>query len=94
MCHLSGLLGCLAFPLKSRGARLCRFLASRYANIFWLAFCRAGCDLANIYFVIDEYNDVADPEAAAQVHDIVMDVLNNPYKARKQGDKLGLLMQG
>jgi len=58
------------------------------------AFCRSGCDLANIYFVIDEYNDVADSEAATQVCDIVMDVLNNPYKARKQGDKLGLLMQG
>jgi len=93
LCHLVGLLGCLAFPLKSRGTRLCRFLASRYTNI-WLAFCRAGCDLANIYFVIDEYNDVADPEAAVQVRDIVMDVLYNPYKARKQGDKLGLLMQG
>jgi len=58
------------------------------------AFCRSGCDLANIYFVIDEYNDVADPETAIQVYDIVMDVLNNPYNERKQGDKLGLLMQG
>jgi len=58
------------------------------------AFYRSGCDLANIYFVIDEYNDVADPKTVTQVYDIVMDALNNPTKERKQGDKLGLLMQG
>jgi len=68
-------------------------LASRYINDR-VAFCRSGCDLANTYFVIDEYNDVADSEAATQVRDIVMDVLNNPYKERKQGDKLGVFMQG
>jgi hypothetical protein len=53
-----------------------------------------GCDLANAYFVIDEYTDVAEPEAAAQVCDTVMDVLRNPYKERKEGDKLGIFMQG
>ncbi|KAL9708962.1 hypothetical protein Ac2012v2_007778 [Leucoagaricus gongylophorus] len=58
------------------------------------AFCRSGCDLANTYFVIDEYNDVADPEAAAQVRDIVMDVLSHPHKQCKQDDKLGVFMQG
>ncbi|KAF5350098.1 hypothetical protein D9756_009238 [Leucocoprinus leucothites] len=58
------------------------------------AFCRVGCDLANAYFVIDEYNDVAEPEVAAQVCDTVMDVLRNPYKERKEGDKLGIYMQG
>ncbi|KAF9445438.1 terpenoid synthase [Macrolepiota fuliginosa MF-IS2] len=57
-------------------------------------FCRVGCDLANAYFVIDEYNDVADPEVAGQVCDTVMDVLRNPYKERKSGDKLGAFMQG
>ncbi|KXN85516.1 Delta(6)-protoilludene synthase [Leucoagaricus sp. SymC.cos] len=58
------------------------------------AFVRVGCDLANAYFVIDEYNDVAAPEVAAQVCDTVMDVLRNPYKERKAGDKLGIFMQG
>ena len=44
------------------------------------AFCRSGCDLANVYFVIDEYTDVAEPGAAARICDIVMDVLKNPCK--------------
>jgi len=57
-------------------------------------FARVGCDLINAYFVIDEYNDVAEPEIAAQVCDGVMDVLRNPYTERKPGDKLGLFMQG
>jgi hypothetical protein len=56
-------------------------------------FSRTGCDLANLYFVIDELNDVAEPEVAAQVCDVVMDVLRNPYKERKSGDKLGIFMQ-
>ncbi|XP_006456413.1 hypothetical protein AGABI2DRAFT_195544 [Agaricus bisporus var. bisporus H97] len=56
-------------------------------------FCRTGCDLANVYFVIDEFTDVAEPQAAAQVCDGVMDVLRNPYKERNPGDKLGIFMQ-
>lgn len=56
-------------------------------------FVRAGCDLINVYFVIDEYNDVAEPEVVAQVRDNVMDVLRNPYKERAPGDKLGLFMK-
>jgi hypothetical protein len=56
-------------------------------------FCHTGCDLANAYFVIDEYNDVAEPEVASQVCDVVMDVLRNPYKQRTPGDKLGIFMQ-
>ena len=43
----------------------------------------------NIYFVIDKHNDVTDPK----VYDIVIDVLNNPYKERKKDDKLGLIPQ-
>jgi hypothetical protein len=56
-------------------------------------FCRTGCDLANLYFVIDEFNDVAEPEVAAQVCDVVMDVLYYPYKERGAGDRLGIFMQ-
>ncbi len=48
----------------------------------------------NVYFVIDEYTDVAEPGVPAQVCDTVMDILRNPYVERKSGDKLGLLMQG
>ena len=63
-------------------------------NIIIQDFARICCDLVNIFFVIDEYNDVAEPDIAAQVRDNIMDVLHNPYKERKPGDKLGLLMQG
>lgn len=64
------------------------------ADIVFQEFARLCCDLINAFFVIDEYNDVADPELAAQVCDKVMDVLRNPHKERKPGDKLGLFMQG
>ena len=47
----------------------------------------------NVYFVIDEYTDVAKPEAAARICHIVMDVLNNPCKERKSDDKIGIFIQ-
>ena len=47
----------------------------------------------NVYFVIDEYTDVAEPEAAARICHIVMDVLKNPYKERKSDDKIGIFIQ-
>jgi hypothetical protein len=55
--------------------------------------CRTSCDLVNIIFVVDEFTDVAEPEMAAQVCDLVMDVFHNPYKERTPGDKLGIFMQ-
>jgi len=47
------------------------------------------CNLANIYFIIDKHNDITNPE----VYDIVIDILNNPYKEYKKDDKLGLILQ-
>ena len=65
-----------------------------HPHVWWFKdFCRAGCDLANVYFVIDEYTDAAEPEAAARICDIVMDVLNNPSKERKPDDKIGIFIQ-
>ncbi|KAG5734863.1 hypothetical protein E4T56_gene618 [Termitomyces sp. T112] len=40
---------------------------------------RTGCDLMNLFFVIDEYTDV---EPAPVVRDIVIDALNIPNKPR------------
>ena len=47
----------------------------------------------NVYFVIDKYTDRAEPEAAARICHIVMDVLKNPYKEHKSDDKIGIFIQ-
>ena len=83
--------GLSRFPARYKRCSTCLIL---HQNIWWFkAFCRSGCDLANVYLVIDEYTDAAEPQAAARICDIVMDVLNNPCKERKSDDKIGIFIQ-
>ncbi|KAJ7803885.1 terpenoid synthase [Mycena olivaceomarginata] len=51
--------------------------------------CRVGCDLMNLFFVIDEYSDVADAAGARIQADIIMDGLKNPHIPRPQGEWIG-----
>ncbi|KAF9461959.1 terpenoid synthase [Collybia nuda] len=51
--------------------------------------CRVGCDLMNLFFVIDEYSDVADQCGAREQADIVMDALRHPLKPRPEGEWIG-----
>ncbi|KAF8915999.1 terpenoid synthase [Mucidula mucida] len=51
--------------------------------------CRIGADLMNLYFVIDEYSDVADTKLARIQADIIMDALRNPLKPRPAGEWVG-----
>jgi len=51
--------------------------------------CRIGCDLMNLFFVIDEYSDIADGKGARVQADIIMDALRNPYKPRPSGEWIG-----
>ncbi|OCH88427.1 terpenoid synthase [Obba rivulosa] len=43
---------------------------------------RAACDLMNLFFVFDEYTDVADESDVRILADISMDALRNPSKPR------------
>ncbi|KAJ7686871.1 terpenoid synthase [Mycena olivaceomarginata] len=47
---------------------------------------RIGCDLMNVFFVIDEYTDVEGPAAVQAMVDIIFDVLHNPYIPRPTGE--------
>ncbi|KAJ7835226.1 terpenoid synthase [Mycena leptocephala] len=51
--------------------------------------CRVGCDLMNLFFVVDEYSDVADTAGARIQADIIMDGLKNPHIPRPQGEWIG-----
>ncbi|ESK84101.1 terpenoid synthase [Moniliophthora roreri MCA 2997] len=51
--------------------------------------CRIGCDLMNLFFVIDEYSDVADGQLARVYADIIMDAIRNPHKPRPEGEWVG-----
>jgi hypothetical protein len=51
--------------------------------------CRVGCDLMNLFFVIDEHTDIAATETARQQADIVMDAIRNPHKPRPKGEWIG-----
>ncbi|KAJ7186375.1 isoprenoid synthase domain-containing protein [Mycena filopes] len=47
---------------------------------------RTGCDLMNLFFVIDEYTDVEDAATVRGMVDVVIDALNNPHKPRPVGE--------
>ncbi|KAF9038910.1 terpenoid synthase [Hymenopellis radicata] len=51
--------------------------------------CRIGCDLMNLFFVIDEHSDVADNDTARRQMDCVMDALRNPHTPRPEGEWIG-----
>jgi hypothetical protein len=42
----------------------------------------------NLFYVYDEYTDIADGEGADRVRDIVMDAFRHPEKARPDGELL------
>ena len=50
---------------------------------------RIGCDLMNLFFVIDEHSDVTDMQGARRQTDVIMNALKNPYIPRPQGEWIG-----
>ncbi|KAF8188916.1 terpenoid synthase [Mycena galopus ATCC 62051] len=51
--------------------------------------CRVGCDLMNLFFLIDEHFDMVDTHGARVRADIVMHALRNPDVARLDGEWIG-----
>ncbi|KAF7320642.1 Terpene cyclase [Mycena chlorophos] len=51
--------------------------------------CRIGCDLMNLFFVIDEHTDAANAAVARYQADVVMDALRNPYRPRPTDEWIG-----
>ncbi|KAF4623294.1 hypothetical protein D9613_001445 [Agrocybe pediades] len=49
---------------------------------------RTGCDLMNLFFVIDPYTDVEPAHVVREMADIIIDALNNPDKPRPEGEIL------
>ncbi|KAI6031314.1 terpenoid synthase [Pisolithus microcarpus] len=45
-----------------------------------------ACDLMIVYFIVDEYTDVEDAERTAEIVNIIIDTLNNPYRSRPEGE--------
>jgi Delta6-protoilludene synthase len=50
---------------------------------------RTGCDLMNMFFVYDEYSDVAHEDEVQVMADIIMDALRNPHTPRPKGEWVG-----
>ncbi|EJD53398.1 terpenoid synthase [Auricularia subglabra TFB-10046 SS5] len=49
---------------------------------------RVGCDLMNLFFLIDEYTDRQPLDTVKTTCEIVLDALNNPEKPRPEGEIL------
>ncbi|KAJ7116265.1 terpenoid synthase [Mycena crocata] len=49
---------------------------------------RSGCDLMQLFFVFDEYTDVATADEVRKLAEIVMDALYNPTMPRPHGENL------
>jgi hypothetical protein len=54
----------------------------------YLEHLRTGCDLMNVFFVVDEYTDVESAPVVREMVDIVIDAMNNPHKPRPEGEIL------
>ncbi|KAI0293873.1 terpenoid synthase [Multifurca ochricompacta] len=50
---------------------------------------RTGCDLMNVFFVFDEYSDVANGDQVQEMANIVMDALRNPHTPRPKDEWIG-----
>jgi len=73
-----------------KGFNLCDFnlLAALSYSPREKELIRLGCDLMNLFYVYDEYTDIADGEGATKIRDIVMDAFHNPHKPRPEGELL------
>ncbi|KAG6907098.1 hypothetical protein DXG01_010511 [Tephrocybe rancida] len=60
----------------------------RYTHDEWPEHLRTGCDLMNLFFVIDEYTDVEPAPVVREMVDVVIDALNNPDRPRPEGEIL------
>ncbi|KAG1742745.1 isoprenoid synthase domain-containing protein [Suillus paluster] len=47
---------------------------------------RIGSELMNVYFIVDEFTDSENAAGTKAMVDIVLDALDNPHKARPQGE--------
>ncbi|KAG2048853.1 terpenoid synthase [Suillus hirtellus] len=46
---------------------------------------RSGCDLMNLFFIVEEYTDMENEAVTKERVDIVFDALTNPHKIRPEG---------
>ncbi|KAI6120872.1 terpenoid synthase [Pisolithus croceorrhizus] len=49
---------------------------------------RVACDLMIVYFIVDEYTDVEDANRTAEIVNVIIDALNNPYRPRPEGEMI------
>jgi hypothetical protein len=49
---------------------------------------RLLCDTTNLYFVLDEFTDIADDDTAQKIGDMVVDAFRNPFMPRPEGEHL------
>ncbi|THH26436.1 hypothetical protein EUX98_g7752 [Antrodiella citrinella] len=77
-------------PRAQKAFNVCDFnlLASLAYPLARKEHLRTGCDLMNVFFVIDEYSDVADEKTTQGIADIVMDALRNPLTPRPAGESI------
>ncbi|OJA11859.1 hypothetical protein AZE42_03257 [Rhizopogon vesiculosus] len=47
---------------------------------------RIGCDLMNIYFIVDEYTDIENAAVTKRMVDLIIDTLHNPHEIRPEGE--------
>ncbi|KAJ6483194.1 terpenoid synthase [Mycena sanguinolenta] len=78
-------------PKAQKAFNLCDFnlLASLGYSDLSKDGCRVGCDLMNLFFLIDEHFDLVDTHGARVRADIVMDAIRNPHISRRDGEWVG-----
>jgi hypothetical protein len=51
-----------------------------------LEHVRIGCELMNVFFLLEEYTDTENGAVTKDIVDIVIDAIHNPHKIRPEGE--------
>ncbi|KAG1793989.1 terpenoid synthase [Suillus plorans] len=62
------------------------YLPDTMVNWPWPQHLRSGCDLMNLFFIVEEYTDIENEGVTKEMVDIVLDALQNPHKIRPEGE--------
>ena len=86
---LTGRLAALSYPWASKGEYVLQVLVNHEPFIPCLPeHLRSGCDLMQVFFVVDAYTDVEDAATVREMTEIVKDALRNPARLRPTGETL------
>ena len=87
---LSGKLVYLTYTTTSKGEPVIGVhQRATYREVYTIEHIRAGCDIMNVLFFIDEQTDVSGEHEVRKQVAIMTDAIHHPHKPRPEGEWIG-----